>query len=65
MLVKKLLLSSKCAYNGAIQELHNAMGDGVSNFKIKALRRCTVQHYWRYEGVGGGQISRKNVVRNT
>ena len=25
----------------------------------KALRRCTVQCYYRYEGVGVGQISRK------
>ena len=30
-----------------------------------ALRRCKVQHYLRYEGVGGGQIPRKKALRNT
>ena len=46
---------------GAIQVLRNADGgrEGGSNFPEKALRRCNVQRYWRYEGVGWGPISRK------
>ena len=38
----------------------------VSNSQKKALRRCTVQRYYRYEGVGGCQIHREkryNCVR--
>ena len=31
----------------------------------KALRRCKVQCYLRYEGVGGGPIYRKKALRNT
>ena len=41
-------------------------GGGVSDFlEKKALRRCNVQCYERYEGVGGGPISRKIALRNT
>ena len=40
-------------------------GGGVSDFLEKALRRCNVQCYQRYEGVGGGPISRKIALRNT
>ena len=29
------------------------------------IRRCKVQRYWRYEGVGGGPIPRKKALRNT
>ena len=50
---------------GAIQVLRNA--DGGGGFKIfqkKALPRCKVQCYLRYEGVGGGPISRKKALRN-
>ena len=32
-------------------------------FREKALRRCKVQCYQRYEGVGGGPISRKKCIR--
>ena len=40
--------------------LHNAGGGGGNQlFREKALRRCKVQCYWCYEGVGGGPISRK------
>ena len=35
---------------------------GVKFFEKKVLHRCTVQ---RYEGVGGGPISRKRAFRNT
>ena len=46
--------------------LRNAVGEGgVSFSEKKALRRCTDQRYYRYEGVGGGKISRKKVLRNT
>ena len=46
---------------GAIQVLRNAVEGGrVSDFTEKSLRRCTVQRYYRYEGAGGCQISRKN-----
>ena len=41
--------------------LRNADG-GVSDFLEKTLRRCNGQCYKRYEGVGGGPISRKNSV---
>ena len=34
---------------------------GCPIFREKSLRRCKVQRYKRYEGVGGGQISRKNL----
>ena len=38
---------------GGFQVLHNAVGGGrVSDFPEKALRRCTVERYYRYEGVG-------------
>ena len=50
---------------GAIQVLRNAVGGGrVSDFPEKALRTCTVQRYWRYEGVGGCQISTKKALCN-
>ena len=35
------------------------MGVGCQIFWEKALRRCKVQCYLRYEEVGGGPISRK------
>ena len=42
--------------------IRNAVGGGGCQLsRKKALRRCTVQRYYRYEGVGGGQISRKKV----
>ena len=45
---------------GAMQVLRNADGGGGCQiFGEKALRRCKVQCYLRYEGVGGGPISRK------
>ena len=46
---------------GAIQVLRNADGGGggVRFSGGKTLRRCKVQCYLRYEGVGGGPISRK------
>ena len=50
---------------GAIQVLLNAVGGGrVSDFPEKVLRRCTIQHYSCYEGVGGCRLSRrrKNVT---
>ena len=52
---------------GAIQVLRNADGGGVCQiFRKKALRRCKVQCYLRYEGVGGGPIfRRKKALRNT
>ena len=40
-------------------------GGGCQIFQKKALRRCKVQCYLRYEGVGGGIISRKKALRNT
>ena len=40
-------------------------GGRVSDFPEKTLRRCMVQLYWSYEGVGGCQISRKKALRNT
>ena len=50
---------------GAIQVLRNADGVGCLIFWKKALRRCNVQCYLHYEGVGGGPISRKIALRNT
>ena len=48
---------------GAIQVLRNADGGGGCQiFREKALRRCKVQCYLRYEGVGGGPISRKKSI---
>ena len=45
---------------GAIQLLRNADGGGGCQiFLEKVLRRCKVQCYYRYEGVGEGPISRK------
>ena len=41
------------------------VGGGCLIFWKKALRRCNVQCYERYEGVGGGPISRKIALRNT
>ena len=41
------------------------MGGGVSNFQGNALRRCKVQRYQLYEGVGGGPISVKKALCNT
>ena len=38
---------------------------GCQLFWKKALQRCKFQRYWRYEGVGGGTISRKKALRNT
>ena len=38
---------------------------GCHIFWKKGLRRCKVQRYYRYEGVGGGPISRKKALRNT
>ena len=40
-------------------------GGGCQIFWRKALRRCKVQCYLRYEGVGGGPIFRKKALRNT
>ena len=40
-------------------------GGGCQIFQKKTLRRCNAQCYYRYEGVGGGPISRKIVLRNT
>ena len=37
-------------------------GGGCKIFRKKALRRYKVQCYLRYEGVGGGPISRKKSV---
>ena len=45
--------------------LRNAEGGGGVRFSKKALRRCTVQRYLRYEGVGGGETSREKVLHNT
>ena len=46
---------------GAIQVLRNTDGGGggCQIFPKKALRRCKVQRYYCYEGIGGGQIFRK------
>ena len=33
----------------------------MSDFPEKTLRRCKVQCYLRYKGVGGGPISRKKL----
>ena len=45
---------------GAIQVLRNADGvEGCEIFRKNALRRCMVQCYWHYEGVGGVQLSVK------
>ena len=42
-----------------VKMLRNAVGDGRCQISLKkTLRRCTVQHYWRYEGMGGCRISR-------
>ena len=41
------------------------MGVGCQFFREKASRRCMVQCYWHYEGVGGGLISRQKALRNT
>ena len=35
---------------------------GCHMFWGKVLQRCKVQCYFRYEGVGGGPISRKNIT---
>ena len=43
--------------------LNNAMGV-CSVHPISMLRSCTVQHYWRYEGVGGVKCPEK-MLRNT
>ena len=53
--------------SGAIQVLRNADGGGGVRFSgKKALRRCKVQCYLRYEGVGGVQYSEENkALRNT
>ena len=40
-------------------------GGGCQIFRKKALRRCKVQCYLRYEGVGGGPIFRNKALRNT
>ena len=47
--------------------LRNADGDGggVSNCPGGAVRRCKVQCYYCYEGVGGGPNSRKKALSNT
>ncbi len=46
--------------------LRNTDGGGEGQFfRKKALQRCKVQCYLRYEGVGGGPISRKKTLRNT
>ena len=38
--------------------LRNAVGGwGVSALPKKALRRCKVQRYYRYEGVGGDHVT--------
>ena len=52
---------------GAIQVLRNADGGGggCPIFRGITLRRCKVQCYLHYEGVGGGPISRKKTLRNT
>ena len=51
---------------GAIQLLSNADGGwGVRFSGEKALRRCKVQCYLRYEGVGGVQFPDKKALRNT
>ena len=67
----KFNLGLKQIVTGAIQVLRNAVGDGVGwgegcqiSWK-KALRRCTVQRYWHYEGVGGGSNSQEKALRNT
>ena len=40
-------------------------GGGCQIFRKKALRRCNVQCYKHYAGVGGGPISMKIALRNT
>ena len=49
--------------------LRNADGGGRCQiFRKKALRRCKVQCYLRYEGVGGGGWGsnfQKKALRNT
>ena len=48
--------------------LRNADGGGGGGcliFLKKALRRCNIQCYYRYEGVCVGPISRKIALRNT
>ena len=47
-------------FSGAIKVLRDAVGC-QNSLKI-VLRKCTVQRYYRYEGVGGCRISRKNVT---
>ena len=48
---------------GVLQVLRNADGGGGCQIlRKKALRRCKVQRYLRYEGVGGGPISTKSVT---
>ena len=44
--------------------LRNADEVGGQIFRKKALRRYKAQCYLRYEGVGGGPISRKKALRN-
>ena len=43
--------------------IRNADGGGSVTFTgKKALRKCKVQRYYRYEGVGGGPIIREKTV---
>ena len=43
-----------CCMFGTIQVLRTQQGvGGYQIFLKKALRRCTVQRYYRYKGVGG------------
>ena len=42
---------------------HGGWG-GYQLFREKTLRRCKVERYYRYEGVGGGPISRKKALSN-
>ena len=39
-------------------------GGGINFSGKKTLRRFKVERYYRYEGVGGGPISRKKALRN-
>ena len=60
MELRKLFGVTLAILSGAIQVLRNAYGGGgFQIFRKKALRRCKVQCYLHYEGVGGGPISRK------
>ena len=60
-----LLITNAAFAIGAIQVLRNHDGGGFQIFQGKALRRRKVQRYYRYEGVGGGPISRKKALCNT